>query len=114
MNITRKVLLTASIIAVAWAGSAFAASKGGALATAPGQAGSTPGQLGTTPGQAGTTPGQTPGALPPGQAGNTLVSMATLRERKSNLSSMSVCSAGLGEPPFSGALSNIFVSRTFG
>ncbi len=29
MNITRKVLLTASIIAVAWAGSAFAAPKGG-------------------------------------------------------------------------------------
>ena len=68
MNITRKVLLTASIIAVAWAGSAFAASKGGAPATAPGHAGTAPSQA---PGQAGTTPGQTPSAPPPGQAGTT-------------------------------------------
>ena len=64
----RKVLLTASIIAVAWAGSAFAASKGGAPATAPGNAGTTPTQA---PGQLHTTPGQTPGAPPPGQAGTT-------------------------------------------
>jgi len=68
MNITRKVLLTASIIAVAWAGLAFAASKGGAPATAPGHAGTTPTQA---PGQLHTTPGQTPGAPPPGQAGTT-------------------------------------------
>jgi hypothetical protein len=65
MNITRKVLLTASIIAVAWAGSAFAASKGGAPTTAPGHAGATPD---SAPGRLQTTPGQTPGTPPPGQA----------------------------------------------